>query len=154
MNKIDKENQLDELDNQLLKLLYIDALQSSNELAKQLHTSSATIRRRINRLKQNKQLKFIAVTEPLKRNNLITAVILLEVSHDKLSDASQMLIKKDEIIWLTTATGQFNIIALVQFPHMEWLHQFFLNVLGVIEGLRSSKVYLCLHEEKSLKIIP
>ncbi|MEJ2739788.1 MAG: AsnC family transcriptional regulator, partial [Dehalococcoidia bacterium] len=55
---------MDSLDTQLIQLLGQDARQDSKTLAKELNTSSATVRRRLKKLLQSGILHIIGVIDP------------------------------------------------------------------------------------------
>ena len=59
-------NNLDEIDLALLEILQKDAHFTSDELARQLHVSSATVRRRTSKLIREGVMRIVALTDPRK----------------------------------------------------------------------------------------
>ena len=138
----------DSIDDQLITLLVRDARKSSNVLAKQLKVSSATIRRRIKKLISSETLNIIGVVDPVKIGFPLTAVINLDVSHDKLESTLELLIEQPEIRWASTTTGRFDILAIGWFRSVTHLHEFIANKLIQIQGLKDSETSICLDIKK------
>ena len=138
---------IDSLDERLIKLLQEDAGQSSDVLAEQLKVSAATIRRRIRRLINSNIIRIGAVVDPGKVGLPLAAVIAIDVAHDKLDSAIQKLTHRPEVIWVSTTTGRFDIIALARFSSTDGLSKFVQNEMAKIEGVKDSETFVCLHME-------
>jgi len=85
------------MDKQLLILLGQDARQNSETLARQLNISSATVRRKLRKLIQSGSLHIVGVVDPAKFGLPLTAIIALDVAHEKLKTAMEVLAKRPEI---------------------------------------------------------
>ena len=140
---------MDTLNRRLVQLLEKDARQSSESLAKQLKISSATVRRRIRSLLQDGVIRIAAVTNPSQLGLTLVAIIGFDVDHDKLEQVMETLAGRDEITWLSTTTGRFDIIALARFASPDGLYTFVQKEMGNIEGLRDSETFICLHLKKA-----
>ena len=138
----------DSLDEQLLRLLGQDARQNSETLAKQLNLSSATVRRRLRKLLRSELLHIIGVTDPASFGFPLAAVIALDISHNKLESAIEVLAKQSEVQWISTTTGRFDIIALAQFRSSERLSNFITKELTQLEGVKDSETFICLDVQK------
>jgi len=139
---------MDTLDEQLVQLLGQDARQSSELLAKQLHVSPVTIRRRIRKLLQDGAIRIAAVVDTSKIGFPLAAVIAFNVSHDKLDKATQVLTKYKEITWCTVTTGRFDIIAIARFRSTDELYEFMRKEMTKIEGLMNTETFLSLAVKK------
>lgn len=139
---------LDNLDKQLIKILHEDARRSSEVVAKELGVSPATVRRRIRRLVKNGVMHVIALVEPEKIGLHLTAVVALDVDHEKLNSVMNKLIKRPEVIWVATTTGRFDILLLARFPSHEELSEFVQGDLAKVEGVRDSETFICLRQER------
>ena len=144
---------MDEIDNKLVKLLEQDAWQRTEALAKGLHTSPATVRRRLRRLTQNGVVRAVAIADSGTATLLLTAIIALNITHQDLDDIIKTLAGLPEITWFATTTGQFDIIALAQFHSTEELHEFLQRKLTLIEGIKDSETFVCLHVEKGKHLL-
>lgn len=139
---------IDELDQKLLGLLKKDALQSSESLAKQLNTSSATVRRRMNKLIDNGILRIVGLVDSHKVGYPVAVCITLRVSHDRVDGVVGMLAKRPEIKWLTTAAGRFDILAFAVFRSTQELSDFFKNEMSKMDGVGSTETSICLEIRK------
>jgi len=74
----------DTVDEQLVRLLAQDAQQNSETLARKLKVSSATVRRRLRKLVRINALRIVGVVDPEKFGFPLTALISLNVEHDKV----------------------------------------------------------------------
>ena len=98
------------MDHQLLRLLGQDARQNSETLARQLNISSATVRRRLRKLIRSGSLHIVGVVDPARFGLPLTAIIALDVAHEKLKAVMEVLVDRSEITWISTTTGRFDII--------------------------------------------
>jgi len=139
---------IDEIDEQLVTLVGHDARQSSELLAGKLNLSAATVRRRLRRLIQSGLLRIIGVVEPVKFGFSLSVMITLNVDHDKLESALEVLINRPEIRWASTTTGRFDIVALGRFRSTDSLSDFLKKELSQIKGVRDSETLVCLDVKK------
>lgn len=117
-------NKLNNIDNKIVHLLLQGARQSSEMLAKQLDISSATIRRRINKLAETGVINIVAVVDHNKVGLSFITVIALDVAHDKLDSVARFLATQNQVIWCSTTTGRFDILALAAFTSAEDFYEF------------------------------
>ncbi len=144
---------LDALDNKLIKLLEQNAWQRSETLAKVLHVSSATIRRRLRRLIQKGVLRAVAIADSGTVALPLTAIIALNVAHQDINHVTETLAGLPEIIWCALTTGQFDVIVLAQFHSTEELHKFLQGTLPMIKSIKESETFVCLHVEKGRHLL-
>ena len=67
---------MDNLNKQLVGLLQQDGRQSSQVIAKQLHVSSATIRRRLSNLLENGSIRIVAAIDPAKVGYSLRSLVI------------------------------------------------------------------------------
>ncbi len=139
---------VDSTDEQLIHLLQDDAHRSSEALAKQLKVSSATVRRRIEKLIHSGILRIAAIVDPSKVALPLTALIALNVMHKNLDPVMAEIAGRKEIKWVSTATGRFDILALALFHSTEELSDFMRKEITQIEGITETETFICLHVEK------
>ncbi|MBI4186883.1 MAG: Lrp/AsnC family transcriptional regulator [Chloroflexi bacterium] len=137
-----------EIDERLVKLLGQDARQRSEALAKKLGVSAATVRRRVKRLIQNGLIRIVAVVDPAKFGFPLSAVIAFDVAHDKVEQATQALVNRSEIKWISTTTGRFDILVWAQFHSADDLSDFLQKEVSSVEGMRDTETFVCLHVDK------
>ena len=143
---------IDSVDEQIARLLSQNARQNSEALAKQLNLSSATVRRRLRKLIREDVLNIVGVVDPVKFGFPVAVVITLDVAHDKLESAMEVLAKRPEIRWVSTTTGRFDIMVLARFRSNNELSEFMTKVLAKLEGVKDSETFLCLYVKKGFYI--
>ena len=141
-------SKMDSIDRQIIALLGQNARQSSEEVAKQLNLSSATVRRRIRSLIKRDLLRIIGVGDPGSFGFSLAVCIAFDVEHDKLESTMAALIKKPEIKWAATTTGRFDIIVLANFSSTDYLSEFLKRDLSNIEGVKDYETLVCLEVAK------
>jgi len=139
---------MDALDERLIRLLEKDSRQSSEVLAKQLGVSPATVKRRIKKLVQEDVIRHVVVVNLDKVGMNLTAVISLDVAHDKLGSTLRALAGRPEVRWVSTTTGRFDIIVLVHLHSNDELSEFMENVVAKLEGVKDSETSICLRRQK------
>ena len=139
---------MDELDKQLIQIVEQNAHQSSEEIARQLNVSSATVRRRLKRLIDTQQLQIMARVDPVKLGFPVCALIGLNVDHDSHNNVMEALRKLPQVSWASTTTGRFDGFVFSRFSSNEGLYDFLKNVLIKIPGVRDCETFICLHIEK------
>ena len=135
-------------DVELVRLLANDARQSSEKLAQKLNMSAATVRRRLRRILHSGTVRIVAATDPVKTGFPVTAVIAFNVVHAELDSALRKLASEPNIIWVSTTTGRFDIIALVWCTSNDGLFEFIESEVSKMEGVRNSETFICLRVEK------
>ncbi len=139
---------MDTLDRKLIQLLQKDARQSSEVLAKQLKVSAATVRRRVRKLIQEEILHVVALVDPAKVGYPLCAFMAFDVAHDKLDDVLDALSAEPEVVWASTTTGRFDILALARFASTDELSDFVEKRVIKIDGVNNSETSICLRINK------
>ena len=140
---------IDSIDEHLIVELSKNARQNSKKLARTLKISPATVRRRIQRLLKDDVIAVIALVDPEKIGLGLVAVIMLNVEPKFLENAVEYLSGREEVAWLATTTGRFDIMATVQFVSIDELYAFLREELPKIEGLKNSETSICLRVRKA-----
>ncbi|MBI2836235.1 MAG: Lrp/AsnC family transcriptional regulator [Chloroflexi bacterium] len=138
----------DKTDERLVRLLGQDAKQNSEDLAKQLKLSAATVRRRLRKLLRLGLLRIVGVIDPARFGFPLAAVITIDVAHDALNSVMKTLSEHPEIVWLSTTTGRFDIVTMARFRSSDALSEFLTKKLAQIEGVRDSETFICLDVQK------
>jgi DNA-binding Lrp family transcriptional regulator len=143
---------MDDLDEQIVCLLEHDARQTSDTLAKQLNVSSPTVRRRLKRLIDAKELRIEAFRDFNKSGMPVIALIGLNIEPKRYNEVMTTICKLPEVAWVSTTAGRYEVIAFIRASSSEDLYLFLKNVLNEIDGIRDRETFLCLHIEKSKHI--
>lgn len=134
-------NKIEEFDELLIQKLEENALKRNKDLAKELKVSPVTIRRRIKRLLQMGKLQFKAVSEP---KNRVMAVLAYNVELNVIDKVTAQLVGQPEVKSLFLTTGQFNIIATVQFTSVSELDKFLQEQHTRMGGFKIHETFVCL----------
>jgi Lrp/AsnC family transcriptional regulator for asnA, asnC and gidA len=144
---------IDSVDTQIVKLLGLNANLSSAKLAKQLGISSANVRRRLNKLLKSDMVRIVGAIDPYKYGFTVPVMIGLDIEHKKLDSVIEMLAARDEIVWISTSTGRFDVIALALFKTNDELSDFLTKYLQKLQGIRDSESFICLNMMKKPLIV-
>ena len=139
---------LDSVDVELVRLLERDARQSSQLIAKQLNVSPSTVRRRLRKLINNGVVHISAIVDANKLGFPLVAVMALDVAHERLDLVTQWLADREEVRWVSTMTGRFDVMAMAQFRSTDELSEFIQTQLARLEGVKNSETFICLHVQK------
>ncbi|MFC1943498.1 Lrp/AsnC family transcriptional regulator [Chloroflexota bacterium] len=140
---------IDEIDEHILTLMEQNPLQSSERLAKQINVSSATVRRRLKRLIDSKELHIEAYRDPIKTGITVSALVGLNIENELYEEVMERIREVPWVHWACTATGRFDCFLYVRCRSNEDLYFFLKDVLMKIAGIRDSETFMCLHTEKN-----
>ena len=135
---------MDSIDWELIELMSFDSQQSYRELANKVFISASTTRRRIRRLSELGIIRFKPVIDYDRIGLKVAALFGLDVAHNKLQEILDGLADIPEILWTSTTTGRFNIVAFGRFPSNESLDKFLRTRFPSIDGVNHCETFLCL----------
>ncbi len=135
---------LDAFDLKLIEELRIDALQTLPELAQKLDSNPSTVRRKTQRLLDEKIIRVVAVADPATLGYRTQAVIGIIVQPGKVNAVGQKLAAFQNINHVAVNTGNFDLMVWVALKGQEDLSRFIREDLGDIQGLVSYETMVCL----------
>jgi Lrp/AsnC family transcriptional regulator for asnA, asnC and gidA len=141
---------MDDIDRKLIDLLILDARQSSEVLGEKLMISSATVRRRINRLIDQNIIRIAAIVDPIRSGYPLRVFIALSVKPESLDSVSSQLDSHSEIVFLAATSGRFDMIAIAWFLSSDKLYEFIQNVIGKLDGIKNTETFICFQVKKSV----
>ncbi len=133
---------LDDLDNSLIRELDIDARQNYLKLAEKLSTSRNTVRRRLQRLLDEKIIWFVTVTSPPAFGYRTHATMAITVQPGDVDAVADKLKSFANIPYLLTTTGRYNIIAAAIFRNLDEMLDFLDTGLGTVSHLLGIEVII------------
>jgi Lrp/AsnC family transcriptional regulator for asnA, asnC and gidA len=142
-----KMNSIDQLDRGIITMLEQNAYHNIGIVARNLNTSSATVRRRINKLIKNDVIHIIAMANYEKLGHPLNAIISLDVEQSRITSTTEFLGKCKEVTWVATTTGRFDITMIARFKDANELSAFTEQVLPRIDGLKNSETSICLRRK-------
>ena len=135
-------SQTDDIDLQIIDALQKDGRVAFAQIAEQLNVSPGMIRLRYNRLVEQKYLKVVAITNPIRMGFRTMAMIGIRADGSKLLDVAEKISRLDEVIYLVISSGRFDLFAEVVARDHEDLLRFITEKLSPIEGVRESESFL------------
>ena len=110
---MDKTN-LDELDNQIIRLLTETGRMPIGEMAKKLKVTSPTIRNRIKGLEKNGIFKVSGLIDPNQHQEMITALVAMNIqSAGEMDQILDKIVRLPNVAWAGVVTGRYDIVAEV-----------------------------------------
>jgi Lrp/AsnC family transcriptional regulator for asnA, asnC and gidA len=135
---------LDTLDLKLIRELRNDALQTHAKLGSKLGTSPATIRRKLQRLLEEKLVRIVAIADPVALGYNTQAVIGINVKPGSADAAARELASIRSILHVIINTGNFDLMVWVVLRGTEDLSKFVREELGRIQGIVNYETMVCL----------
>jgi Lrp/AsnC family transcriptional regulator, regulator for asnA, asnC and gidA len=135
---------IDLFDKKLVLLLAHNATLSNEQLANHLNVSSNTIRRRLKVLMDDGALRIIAALNPADFGITMGMVIALKVVPEMINSTVNTLAKHQEIRWVSTTTGQFNVLAMARFHSADHASDYLSGISAKANGLISIETFISL----------
>ncbi len=101
---------LDEIDRRVIKILQEDGRRPNTEIARDLHVSETTIRKRVSQLVSQGLINIVAVPTPRAVGLNLSAIIGISVTLPKLKEISEELKRQREVRYVGLSTGRYDII--------------------------------------------
>ena len=125
----------DDLDMKIIRLLQDDGRTSTQDIAKELNSTSSTIRKRIRRLEDTGTMKVVAVTDFAAAGYDLLLAIGIEVDSRSAEDVAMDLAELPEVFSVNLTTGANDIELLVGARSFDELSVFLHKEVARIEGI-------------------
>ena len=130
---------LDDLDFQLLDLLYIDSRMKYAEMAEHLGVSVGSVHNRIKNLEERGIIKkFTVQLDPEKLGLDLTVIIEIQIEVSFLTEVNNDLQKFPQIISLYNITGGTDILAVARFKNRKNMNSVLQEILQIKHIVRTS----------------
>lgn len=127
---------MDELDRKILDDLLTFGYQKSKAMAKRLNIGDRTIRRRINKMKENGDLRIVVVPNPVSLGYTSWAIIGIKVSPSDSEKVSRAFVEHPAVHFVASSFGSFDLLIGVFFQHFLELARFvnleLVNMKGIL----------------------
>jgi Lrp/AsnC family transcriptional regulator for asnA, asnC and gidA len=140
---------LDEIGIKLIQELQKDSRQSNRTLAKKLHVSEGTIRKRFYDLRQKALIRPTVIPNPQKLGYSFVCVMGIAVKLTDLKTLSNRLKENPHVFFLAHVTGQFDLIAVLLFKDTSELAQFYDKELSLIQSITKTETFASMYLLKS-----
>jgi Lrp/AsnC family transcriptional regulator for asnA, asnC and gidA len=142
-------NPLDQLDYDILNALRFDGRRSFTDIAQALNVSVGTVRNRVTRLVDGKQLYFLARTDPIKVGFRAPTSIHITIQPAHLIEAAAAKIAEfPEVTYLALLTGNSDLEVDVMCRDLEYLSSLIADRLHKVPGVLSTRTYSILRVYK------
>ncbi|WEV78508.1 Lrp/AsnC family transcriptional regulator [Janibacter cremeus] len=138
---------LDEVSKQIIEHLQQDGRRSYAEIARAVDLSEAAVRQRVQRLIDTGFMQIVAVTDPLQVGFTRQAMIGLSVEGD-ISPVGEALAAVDEVSYVVTTAGSFDLLAEVVCEDDEHLLTLLTETIRRLPGVRSTETFVYLKLNK------
>src|SRR5215475_391819 len=135
---------LDEIDRRVIKILQADGRRPNTEIARDLHVSETTIRKRVSQLVSQGLINIVAVPTPRAVGLNLSAIIGISVTLPKLKEISEELKRQKEVRYVGLSTGRYDIIVEAFFLDQQHFLDFISNKLGGMDGITSLETSMIL----------
>lgn len=126
-------NDLDDIDKAILNLLQDDATLPLKSIADQVHTSVATVQRRIAQMSTQGVIdRQVAVISPTKVGYDLTVLIMVKIAHANLAMQQRferLIAKQKQVVSCYEISGDYDFVLLVHSKNMQEYHRFVRDVL-------------------------
>ena len=139
---------IDERDRQILALLQKDARRSNAALARDLGVSEATVRRRINSMIDDSIVSVKAVPNSKKLGLTTSALIGIDVQPGMGDAVTSALKSRDEVLFLGTCAGRYDLMARVLLTDLGELRKFLEEFVTKVEGVQKTETLIMLDMKK------
>ncbi len=139
MEKSNTSHDIDAIDFDIIRELENDALASNAEIGKRINTSPTTVRRRIQRLLDQRIIAITTIPDPFAFGYGIQATIVINTSGGKVNEVAKKLTALPNIQYVVITTGRYDIFAMAVFRDSEDMYSFVTNGLGNIGELASAE---------------
>lgn len=126
---------LDEIDRRVIKILQADGRRPNTEIARELHVSETTIRKRIAQLVSRGLINIVAVPTPRAVGLTMSAIIGISVTLPKLREISEELKRQQEVRYVGVSTGRYDIIVEAFFFDQQHFLDFISSKLSRMDGI-------------------
>jgi len=132
--------ELDQLDRAIVESLSPDARVSNRQIAAKLGVTEGTVRARIKRMEEQKQLRITAVTNIDRFADATLAYIWIEVERsDQTRRIAQRLAEVPELGFVAVMLGRSDILAITMVKNTEHLASFVHQHISSIPGVRRTE---------------
>ena len=134
------KRRLDAVDRQIVEFLSRDARTSNRQIATELGVTEGTVRARIKRMEDEKQIRITAVSNIARYADAALAYVWVEVERSQQAKqvAAQMAAMK-EFGFVGLMMGRFDILGITMVRNTEHLARFVHRNISALEGVRRTE---------------
>ncbi len=127
---------IDVIDLKILDLLKEDSRKSFNEISQQIGKTEATVRRRVNKLKEDGIIKKYTIEYNINTNPKTFVTIKIEPDFKEIKQILRELVGLDEITDIWRLSGDCGLFIKVKIPSIEQFNPFIEEKVAQIKGIK------------------
>ena len=132
--------ELDKLDREIVEKLSPDARVSNRQIADEMGVTEGTVRARVKRMEEQKQIRITAVTNIDRFRDAALAYIWVEVERsDQTRAIAEALADVPELGFVGVMLGRSDILAITMVKNTEHLARFVHSNISTIPGVRRTE---------------
>jgi len=132
---------LDRLDREILACLREDGRMSNSEIGRRLHVGEKTVRRRIQRLGEERGLRVVPVVDP-DRIGLDTCVYVgLKVQLNQIEAVAERVRAMPEVRYLAYTTGPWDLLVEAFVGSRDHMADFIISSIGQLDGVLGAESF-------------
>ena len=134
------KRQLDDIDRQIVARLGEDARTSNRQIAEEIGVTEGTVRSRIKRMQEEKQIRITAVTNIDRYRGASIAYVWVEVERSEQAEAvAQQMAAMKEFGFVGLMMGRHDILGITMVRNTEHLARFVHRNVSSLEGVRRTE---------------
>ncbi|BBO85335.1 Lrp/AsnC family transcriptional regulator [Desulfosarcina ovata] len=151
-----KDNDIDIIDKQLIKLLSQDGRMPAKELAQKLDVSAPTINSRMKALVKRGILKVAGLVDTFRTKNILVAIIAIRVDDvSKMAKIIDQLMEFKQVHWAVAVTGRYDIFAeVIVTEGIEWMFKFYADEMSKLDGVSHSESFMVTNTRRKWTLLP
>jgi Lrp/AsnC family leucine-responsive transcriptional regulator len=143
---------LDDLDRRILNALQVDASQTNNELAENVHASPPTCLRRVRRLTEAGIIaRQVAIVAPEKVGAALTAIVEITLDHqavEKMEEFEALVASEAAVLQCYRVSPGPDFVLVVQVADMPAYHALAHRLFASHANVRNVRSFFSIHRSK------
>jgi Lrp/AsnC family transcriptional regulator for asnA, asnC and gidA len=139
-----RARRVDDLDRRIIKMLQSDGRLSNTEIARSLEITETTVRKRIERLLDERLISIVAVPTPEASGMLLSAILGVSVDLTAIHDVAETIRTYPEVRYVGMSAGRYDLMVEAFFTDQEHLLEFITGKIGTLPGISSLETSIIL----------
>jgi Lrp/AsnC family transcriptional regulator for asnA, asnC and gidA len=133
--------ELDDIDLAIIACLQYDGRMPYTAVAREVGVSEATIRNRVNRLRDENVLQIVGVVDPHLLGMRSTAIVGVVTEPARLQYVAREIASYDEVSYLVMTSGTFDLLVEILCQDTDHLARLLSDQLHCVEGVRRTETF-------------
>jgi len=134
----------DELDRRLIEELQKNGRESYTNLAKMLGVVEGTVRKRLKSLLDRGIIKIVAIPNLRRLGYNLMSIMALDVRIGDVRKVGNHLAEKPNVLYLTSVTGRYDIIAMIVARSTQELNEFIEDEISTMPSVLKTETFVTL----------